>query len=181
MKGESSKQQKIEDEDEVDNMVGYRGNPTIVIIPGSESNLDTVDGAVSFRHTDTYTEDDGRVLLGNAIGSRDEKAIELTEFQDEITDNSQEYQFTALQCIGTPVSLILFVVDVVTDILLAMEYRDHDRILEFALTSSVIIASFLVTGILSTIWYIQDVAGPKSRVKKILFLIAAFPFSIIIR
>lgn len=54
MKGESSKQQKIEDEDEVDNMVGYRGNPTIVIIPGSESNLDTVDGAVSFRHTDTY-------------------------------------------------------------------------------------------------------------------------------
>lgn len=181
MKGESSKQQKIEDEDEVDNMVGYRGNPTKVIIPGSESNLDTVDGAVSFRHTDTYTEDDGRVLLGNAIGSRDEKAIELTEFQDEITDNSQEYPFTALQCIGTPVSLILFVVDVVTDILLAMEYRDHDRILEFALTSSVIIASFLVTGILSTIWYIQDVAGPKSRVKKILFLIAAFPFSIIIR
>lgn len=134
MKEESSKQQKIEDEDEVDNMVGYRGDRTIVIINGSESNLDTVDGAVSFR-----------------------------------------------QCIGTLVSLILFVVDVVTDILLAMEYRDHDRVLEFALTSSVIIASFLVTGILSTIWYIQDVAGPKSRVKKILFLIAAFPFSIIIR
>lgn len=170
MKEESSKQQKIEDEDEVDNMVGYRGDPTIVIINGSESNLDTVHGAVSFRHTctDTYTEDDGRVLLGNAIGSRDEKAIE-------------QYPFTALQCIGTLVSLILFGVDVVTDILLAMEYRDHDRVLEFALTSSVIIASFLVTGILSTIWYIQDVAGPKSRVKKILFLIAAFPFSIIIR
>lgn len=183
MKEESSKQQKIEDEDEVDNMVGYRGDRTIVIINGSESNLDTVDGAVSFRHTctDTYTEDDGRVLLGNALGSRDEKAIKLTELKDEITDNSQEYPFTALQCIGTLVSLILFVVDVVTDILLAMEYRDHDRVLEFALTSSVIIASFLVTGILSTIWYIQDVAGPKSRVKKILFLIAAFPFSIIIR
>lgn len=183
MKEESSKQQKIEDEDEVDNMVGYRRDHTIVIINGSESNLDTVDGAVSFRHTctDTYTEDDGRVLLGNALGSRDEKAIKLTELKDEITDNSQEYPFTALQCIGTLVSLILFVVDVVTDILLAMEYRDHDRVLEFALTSSMIIASFLVTGILSTIWYIQDVTGPKSRVKKILFLIAAFPFSIIIR
>lgn len=54
MKEESSKQQKIEDEDEVDNMVGYRGDRTIVIINGSESNLDTVDGAVSFRHAYMY-------------------------------------------------------------------------------------------------------------------------------
>lgn len=181
MKGESSKQQNSEDE--VDNMVGYRGKLTIVSNSGSESHLDMVDGAVRIgnEHTDTYTENDGGILLKNAVGNRDEKAIELTEFQDKIPDNHQHYPFTALQCVGAIISLILLVVDVVTDISLALEYRDHDRILECALTSSVIIASFLVTGILSTIWYIQDDAGPQNRVKKILFLIAVFPFSIIIR
>uniref|UniRef100_A0A8W8MNX3 XK-related protein n=1 Tax=Magallana gigas TaxID=29159 RepID=A0A8W8MNX3_MAGGI len=59
--------------------------------------------------------------------------------------------------------------------------RDDGRILECALTASVVIVSFLVTGTLSTIWYIQDVDGPKYRMNKTLFLFLAFPFSVIIR
>lgn len=61
-------------------MVGYRGNFIIVIILGSEFNLDMVDGVVFFRYIDMYIEDDGWVLLGNVIGSWDEKVIEFIEF-----------------------------------------------------------------------------------------------------
>lgn len=186
MKGKSSKKQDSDNGDgldEVDNMFGFRGKPIVLISSGSESNLDTVDGMapVGNEHPYTYTENGRGILLRNVVGNRDEEAMELTDFQSENTDNHQHYPFTALQCIGAIASLVLFVVDVVTDILLAMEYRDHNRFLECALTSSVIIVSFLVTGILSTIWYIQDVAGPKERVKKYLCLIVSFPFSIIIR
>lgn len=69
-------------------MVGYCGNFIIVIILGSEFNLDMVDGVVFFRYIDMYIEDDGWVLLGNVIGSWDEKVIEFIEFKDEIMDNS---------------------------------------------------------------------------------------------
>lgn len=61
-------------------MVGYCGNFIIVIILGSEFNLDMVDGVVFFRYIDMYIEDDGWVLLGNVIGSWDEKVIEFIEF-----------------------------------------------------------------------------------------------------
>lgn len=61
-------------------MVGYCGNFIIVIILGSEFNLDMVDGVVFFRYIDMYVEDDGWVLLGNVIGSWDEKVIEFIEF-----------------------------------------------------------------------------------------------------
>lgn len=50
-------------------MVGYCGNFIIVIILGSEFNLDMVDGVVFFRYIDMYIEDNGWVLLGNVIGS----------------------------------------------------------------------------------------------------------------
>lgn len=69
-------------------MVGYCGNFIIVIILGSEFNLDMVDGVVFFRYIDMYIEDDGWVLLGNVIGSWDEKVIKFIEFKDEIMDNS---------------------------------------------------------------------------------------------
>lgn len=61
-------------------MVGYCGNFIIVIILGSEFNLDMVDGVVFFRYIDMYIEDDWWVLLGNVIGSWDEKVIEFIEF-----------------------------------------------------------------------------------------------------
>lgn len=69
-------------------MVGYCGNFIIVIILGSEFNLDMVDGVVFFRYIDMYIEDDGWVLLGNVIGSWDEKVIKFIEFKDEIMDSS---------------------------------------------------------------------------------------------
>lgn len=69
-------------------MVGYCGNFIIVIILGSEFNLDMVDGVVFFRYIDMYIEDDGWVLLGNVIGSWDEKVIKFIELKDEIMDNS---------------------------------------------------------------------------------------------
>lgn len=69
-------------------MVGYCGNFIIVIILGSEFNLDMVDGVIFFRYIDMYIEDDGWVLLGNVIGSWDEKVIKFIEFKDEIMDNS---------------------------------------------------------------------------------------------
>lgn len=71
-------------------MVGYCGDCIIVIINGSEFNLDMVDGVVFFRYIciDMYIEDDGWVLLGNVIGSWDEKVIKFIELKDEIMDNS---------------------------------------------------------------------------------------------
>lgn len=69
-------------------MVGYCWDFIIVIINGSEFNLDMVDGVVFFRYIDMYIEDDGWVLLGNVIGSWDEKVIKFIELKDEIMDNS---------------------------------------------------------------------------------------------
>lgn len=168
------------DEDEVDNCVGiriYRNKKNLARQPESVLNVVSVDDIES-EHNKTCTEKNEHTenLLGNVIGNRDE----VPGFQDKRSEYHQRYPFTIVLFIGSITFLLLFVI-VAFDILLAMEYRDGGRILECALTASVVIVSFLVTGTLSTIWYIQDVDGPKYRMNKTLFLLTTFPFSILIR
>ncbi|XP_062581435.1 XK-related protein 6-like [Saccostrea cucullata] len=149
-------------------MVGFRIN---------EIDYDEKSGQYEDSEDDASDDEDDDVKFTDRciVGDRDEKPT--LSFPDSI----QPYPFNILDFLGVVASIILFVVDVVTDILLALEYKNQDRNVECVLTSSVVIASFLVAGSLSTIWYIQDGSGPKGRVKKILFLVLAFPFSTIIR
>lgn len=171
--------------DEVDNMVGFRGNlhekgSLINENETSNSDLDVVDGGATLTNEENER-DQPKNGLKNAIGNRDEEATSIDGNGEYHTDDSQPYPFRWLNAVGAVMSTVLFLVDVVTDILLAVEYNNHGRILECALTFSVVIASFLVAGILSTIWYVQDSKGPKTSVKRVLFLVLAFPFSTLIR
>ncbi|XP_062604453.1 uncharacterized protein LOC134266245, partial [Saccostrea cucullata] len=123
-------------------------------------------------------------MLRNMVGKRDETATLIIDEKDNAEDDindSQPYPFTILDFLVAIVSIVVFVADIITDILLALEYKDHGRTAECALTSSVVVASFLVAGILSTIWYVQDGNGPKGGIQRTLFLIVAFPFATIIR
>lgn len=181
MKKLRRKQKCGSDEDEVDSCVGIRidrDKKNLAKQPESVLKVDCVNDTES-EHNKTCTEKNEHTenLLRNNIGNRNE----VPGFQDKRSEYHQRYPFTILLSIGSIASLLLFVIDVAFDILLAMEYRDNGRILECALTASVVIVSFLVTGTLSTIWYIQDVDGPKYRMNKTLFLFLAFPFSVIIR
>lgn len=181
MKKLRRKQKCGSDEDEVDSCVGIRidwDKKNLAKQPESVLKVDCVNDTEG-EHNKTCTEKNEHTenLLRNDIGNRNE----VPGFQDKRSEYHQRYPFTILLLIGSIASLLLFVIDVAFDILLAMEYRDDGRILECALTASVVIVSFLVTGTLSTIWYIQDVDGPKYRMNKTLFLFLAFPFSVIIR
>ncbi|XP_062606026.1 XK-related protein 9-like, partial [Saccostrea cucullata] len=125
-----------------------------------------------------------RIALRNMVGLRDEHVTLIDDENNPTTNDKnyiQPYPFTILNFLGIVLSIVLFVFDVVTDILLALKYKNHGRIVECVLTSSVVIASFMVTGSLSTIWYLQDGSGPSGKVRKFLFLVVAFPFSTIIR
>ena len=171
--------------DEVDNMAGFRGNlqekgSLINKNETSNSDLDVVDGGAT-QTNEKNERDQPKNGFKNAMGNRDEDATIIDGNGEQHTDDSQPYPFRWFNAVGAVMSTVLFLVDVVTDILLAVEYNDHGRILECALTSSVVIASFLVAGILSTIWFVQDSKGPKNSVKNVLFLVLAFPFSTLIR
>ena len=174
-----------DDKDKVDNMFGSRGNlqekeSLINENETSNSNLDVVDGGATLTKEENER-DQPKNGFKNAMGNRDENATSIDINGEQHTDDSQPYPFRWLNAVGAVMSTVFFLVDVVTDILLAVEYNDHGRILECALTSSVVIASFLVAGILSTIWFVQDSKGPKNSVKNVLFLVLAFPFSTLIR
>lgn len=191
---------KRESEDEVDNMVGFRGNQksqekeNLMECEGNQHG-DFTDGGETGENDEglrisNEVDDDGthRRVLRNMVGTRDENVEVIIDDSDEknivVNDRGDElqlYPFSMLDCLGVIASIIVFFFDVVTDILLAIEYKDHGRTVECALTSSVVIASFLVAGTLSTIWYLQDESGNKGTVKNILFLIVAFPFATIIR
>nr|XP_022344201.1 uncharacterized protein LOC111137171 isoform X2 [Crassostrea virginica] len=173
------------DEDELDNTVGSRGNLQEKKSLSNEnetsnSDQDVVDGGVTLTKEENER-DQPKNGFKNTMGNRDEDAKSIDGNGEQHTDDSQPYPFRWLNAVGAVMSTVFFLVDVVTDILLAVEYNDHGRILECALTSSVVIASFLVAGILSTIWFVQDSKGPKNSVKNVLFLVLAFPFSTLIR
>ncbi|XP_061194081.1 XK-related protein 6-like [Saccostrea echinata] len=183
----TSKKKKFEmGEDEVDNMVGFRGKQKI-----HDENNETEDcvdsgGTTTQNGVDNQSKGDKvpRGMLRNMVGKRDEKATLIIDEKDTAEDDKtdiQLYPFSVLDFLGAIVSIIVFAVDVVTDILLALEYKDHGRTVECALTSSVVVASFLVAGTLSSIWYVQDGSGPKGRITKTLFIIVAFPFATVIR
>ncbi|XP_062615284.1 XK-related protein 6-like [Saccostrea cucullata] len=175
------KKGKMKNDDEVDNMVGLRGTQSENnVIEQNFPDMDTVD----FPEKSEQNGEGNRMAFRNMVGLRDEHVTLIVDENTSTTNDknyNQPYPFTILDFLGIALSIVLFVFDVVTDILLALEYNNHGRIVECVLTSSVVIASFLVTGSLSTIWYLQDVRGPFGKVGKFLFLVVAFPFSTIIR
>ncbi|XP_061194701.1 XK-related protein 6-like [Saccostrea echinata] len=191
----SKKKQETGNKDEVDNMVGFRAKQ---MNQGEKDNLigqhksypavdpvDCVDVGEKSRENGESDQSRREIMLRNMVGLRDENITLIDNSGDNTAiddkNNIQIYPFTILDFLGVVVSIVLFVFDVVTDILLAMEYKNHGRMVECALTSSVVVASFLVAGSLSTVWYLQDGSGPVGKVGKFLFLVVAFPFSTIIR
>ena len=96
---------------------------------------------------------------------------------DDLKKSSyQFYPFSAIDFISINVSVVFFCIDFLTDILLAKDYYDEGMMFECALTSSLVAASFLVTGILSFFWHAQE----KPR-RHLCLVFLTFPFATIER
>ena len=94
----------------------------------------------------------------------------------DIAEFVELYPFSAIDFISINVSVVFFCLDFLTDILLAKDYYDEGMIFECALTSSLVAASFLVTGILSSFWHAQ-----KKPRRNLCLMLLTFPFATIER
>ncbi|XP_078311922.1 XK-related protein 6-like [Crassostrea virginica] len=123
--------------------------------------------------------------VDNLVGERVNTRADLSEAVDSSIGNrsddlkkpsNQFYPFSAIDFININVSVVFFCLDFLTDILLAKDYYDEGKIFECALTSSLVAASFLVTGILSSFWHAQE----KPR-RNLCLVFLTFPFATIER
>ncbi|XP_062604452.1 XK-related protein 9-like [Saccostrea cucullata] len=94
------------------------------------------------------------------------------------TMTNQLYPFTCMDLCLNVFSVFLFCVDVFTDIWLAKSYYEDGMTLECILTASVVVAAFIVTGILGSIW-LRDKSDPKRPPRPFILLILTFPFATI--
>ncbi|XP_062604252.1 XK-related protein 9-like [Saccostrea cucullata] len=93
------------------------------------------------------------------------------------TMTNQLYPFSRMDLCLNVFSVLLFCVDVFTDIWLAKSYYDDGMMLECILTASVVVAAFIVTGILSSI-RLRDTSYPTTRPpRNFILLILTFPFA----
>ena len=113
--------------------------------------------------------------VDNLVGERVNTRADLSEAVDSSIGN-QFYPFSTIDFISINVSVVFFCIDFLTDILLAKDYYDEGMIFECALTSSLVAASFLVTGILSSFWHAQE----KPR-RNLCLVFLTFPFATIER
>lgn len=102
--------------------------------------------------------------------------IPVIQADDLKKSSNQIYPFSAIDFISINVSIVFFCIDFLTDILLAKDYYDEGMMFECALTSSLVAASFLVTGILSSFWHAQE----KPR-RHLCLVFLTFPFATIER
>ena len=123
--------------------------------------------------------------VDNLVGERVNTRADLSEAVDSSIGNrsddlkkpsNQFYPFSAIDFISINMSVVFFCLDFLTDILLAKDYYDEGKIFECALTSSLVAASFLVTGILSSFWHAQE----KPR-RNLCLMFLTFPFATIER
>nr|XP_022345466.1 XK-related protein 6-like isoform X2 [Crassostrea virginica] len=119
--------------------------------------------------------------VDNLVGERVNTRADLSEAVDSSIGNRSDdlkkpshqfYPFSAIDFISINVSVVFFCLDFLTDILLAKDYYDEGMIIECALTSSLVAASFLVTGILSSFWHAQE----KPR-RNLCLVFLTFPFA----
>nr|XP_022340810.1 XK-related protein 8-like isoform X2 [Crassostrea virginica] len=110
----------------------------------------------------------------NIIDAVDSSVVNRAD--DLKKSSNQLYPFSAIDFISINVSVVFFCIDFLTDILLAKDYYDEGMIFECALTSSLVAASFLVTGILSSFWHAQE----KPR-RNLCLVFLTFPFATIER
>lgn len=96
--------------------------------------------------------------------------------EDSKKKPNQFYPFSIIDFFGISFSVVFYCIDFLTDILLAKGYYDDGMTFECILTSSLVASSFLVTGILSSIWHTQE----KSH-RHICLVILLFPFATIER
>ncbi|XP_061194318.1 XK-related protein 6-like [Saccostrea echinata] len=159
--------------DEVDHLVGLRvdhletGDSSVGV--GVDESKKKNGQHVELQTRDSTTENPGAFETrgSNRGGVRVDESKKKT---------NQFYPFSCIDFIGISISLIFFCIDVFTDILLAKSYYDDGMMFECVLTSSLVAAAFLVTGILSSIWHTQE---PSRR--NICLLILMFPFATIER
>lgn len=145
-------------------------------------NGDTSIECQTFVRQESSTSDE----LDNSFGQRTKAGADHDEAVDtsaggRLVDSerkavNQFYPFSVIDFLAINVSVLFFCIDFMTDILLAKDYYDDGMMLECALTSSFVAGSFLVTGILSSIWHAQE----KNR-RNICLIILAFPFATIER
>lgn len=145
-------------------------------------NGDTSIECCTLVHRELCSDDDVDNSFGQRLrnGADHDEAVD-TSVGGRINDSerkavNQFYPFSVIDFLVINVSVVFFCIDFMTDILLAKDYYDDGMMLEFALTSSFVAGSFLVTGILSSIWHAQE----KSR-RNICLIILAFPFATIER
>ncbi|XP_078310953.1 uncharacterized protein LOC144617635 isoform X2 [Crassostrea virginica] len=120
---------------------------------------------------------DSMVRVNISVDSSEEVGSFTRNRSDDLKKPSNQfYPFSAIDFISINVSVVFFCLDFLTDILLAKDYYDEGMMFECALTSSLVAASFLVTGILSSFWHAQE----KPRRNQCLIFLT-FPFATIER
>ncbi|XP_061194439.1 uncharacterized protein LOC133202610 isoform X2 [Saccostrea echinata] len=172
--------------DEVDNLDRFEAGDSSVGVGVDESKKKNGQH-VELQTRDSTTENPGAsegTSSADEVDNLVDQRVDHTEAVDssvgdlvkESKKTNQFYPFSCIDFIGISISLIFFCIDVFTDILLAKSYYDDGMMFECVLTSSLVAAAFLVTGILSSIWHTQE---PSRR--NICLLILMFPFATIER
>ncbi|XP_062614139.1 XK-related protein 9-like [Saccostrea cucullata] len=115
----------------------------------------------------------------NLVGHT-EAADSSVSFDESKQIEKQLHPFSRIAFIGSVLSVGLFVFDVFTDIWTAKVYYDNGMTFECILTVSVVVAAFLVTGIINAIW-LRDKTSEKHPPRPFILLILTFPFATIER